>query len=117
MREVLSSNYSIELPRCKQHLGPVRACGQLLTSYLFSDARPRETNKRVRFSQDHISQACETGKHPPGRRIRQDRKIEQARSVKALNCRRRFRHLHQADDALLQTRATSIAGSYTHLTL
>src|SRR5260370_6504869 len=104
MWEVVSSSDSIELSRCKQHFGSMRAGRKLLTCDLFCHARPCETNERFWLSQDHISQACETGKYSPGRRTRQDRKIEQASSVTALNCTSRFRHSHQADDPFLYTR-------------
>ena len=86
-------------------LGRLESFRQLLTDGVSDNALSRKADKRLRFCQDDIALRGERCRDAAGRRIGDDRTVEQPCFGMTLERAGDFRHLHERNDAFLHARA------------
>ena len=84
----------------------LEAFGQFFTDCLLDHAGTGKTDQRVRLRDVNIAQHGVAGRDAPRGGVGEHNDIRQVRFLEHLHSDRGARHLHQAQDALLHTRAT-----------
>ena len=90
----------------QKELRTLKAFRQFLADSLLNDTGACESDQRLRFCQNNISQHGKTCCYTACRRVCQHRDIELSCITVFLKSRRRLRHLHQRHDSFLHARAS-----------
>src|SRR5262249_16635377 len=95
----------VEHSMFEQKFRTLKTLGQLLADRLLDHARACEADQCARFGDVEIAEHRETGGYAAGRRIGQEGDVRQPGVVESRERRRNLGHLHQAERALLHSRA------------